>query len=65
MWAFQYYQELFRHGECFIHVVSLLNGVIDATHAEKLVLDVLQTLTSLLSKNDVSKVLTTSNLLGI
>ncbi|XP_010671613.1 BEACH domain-containing protein B isoform X2 [Beta vulgaris subsp. vulgaris] len=50
-----YYQELFRHGECFIHVVSLLNGVIDATHAEKLVLDVLQTLTSLLSKNDVSK----------
>ncbi|XP_021759768.1 BEACH domain-containing protein B-like isoform X1 [Chenopodium quinoa] len=51
----EYYQELFRNGECFIHVVSLLNGVVDSTNAEKLVLDVLQTLTSLLSNNDISK----------
>ncbi|KNA15279.1 hypothetical protein SOVF_099670 isoform A [Spinacia oleracea] len=50
-----YYQELFRDGECFIHVVSLLNGVVDIMNGEKLVLDVLQTLTSLLSHNDRSK----------
>lgn len=50
-----YYQELFRDGECFIHIVSLLNGVLDTENGEKLVLDVLQTLTSLLSNDDASK----------
>jgi len=53
----QYYQELFRDGECFIHIVSLLNGVLDTENGEKLVLDVLQTLTSLLANDDASKVL--------
>ncbi|XP_057532553.1 BEACH domain-containing protein B isoform X2 [Amaranthus tricolor] len=52
-----HYQELFRDAECFVHVVSLLNGVVDTVNAERLILDVLQTLTSLLSNNDVSKAL--------
>ncbi|KAL2459002.1 hypothetical protein Fot_55288 [Forsythia ovata] len=51
-----HYQALFREGECFLHVVSLLNGNLDAEHGEKLVLNVIQTLTYLLSRNDVSKV---------
>ncbi|KAL8487834.1 hypothetical protein ACS0TY_024230 [Phlomoides rotata] len=50
-----YYQALFREGECFLHVVSLLNGNLDAENGEKLVLNVIQTLTSLLSQNDDSK----------
>lgn len=54
--VFQYYQKLFREGECFLHVVSLLNGNLDAENGEKLVLNVIQTLTSLLSQNDDSKV---------
>ncbi|KAH0681608.1 BEACH domain-containing protein B isoform X1 [Solanum tuberosum] len=51
----EYYQALFREGECFIHVVSLLNGNLDVPKGEELVLNVLQTLTCLLSGNDVSK----------
>ncbi|KAL3340220.1 hypothetical protein AABB24_028710 [Solanum stoloniferum] len=51
----EYYQALFRDGECFIHVVSLLNGNLDVPKGEELVLNVLQTLTCLLSGNDVSK----------
>ncbi|PIN12837.1 Conserved WD40 repeat-containing protein [Handroanthus impetiginosus] len=50
-----YYQDLFREGECFLHVVSLLNGNLDAENGEKLVLNVIQTLTCLLSLNDASK----------
>ncbi|KAI8015885.1 BEACH domain-containing protein B [Camellia lanceoleosa] len=50
-----YYQDLFRDGECFLHVVSLLNGAFDDENGEKLVLNVLQTLTHLLTGNDVSK----------
>lgn len=53
----QYYQALFRDGECFLHIVSLLNGNVDEANGEKLVLNVLQTLTCLLAKNEVSKVL--------
>lgn len=51
----EYYQALFRDGECFIHVVSLLNGNLDVPKGEELVLNVLQTLTCLLSGNEVSK----------
>ncbi|KAG8369183.1 hypothetical protein BUALT_Bualt15G0124700 [Buddleja alternifolia] len=50
-----YFQDLFREGECFLHVVSLLNGNLDAETGEKLVLNVVQTLTCLLSQNDASK----------
>ncbi|XP_056855956.1 BEACH domain-containing protein B [Raphanus sativus] len=51
----RYYQALFRDGECFLHIVSLLNGNLDEANGEKLVLNVLQTLTSLLANNDASK----------
>lgn len=50
-----YYQALFRDGECFLHVVSLLNGNPDEVNGEKLVLNVLQTLTCLLAGNNASK----------
>ncbi|BFG19464.1 hypothetical protein CerSpe_057380 [Prunus speciosa] len=50
-----YYQTLFHDGECFLHVVSLLNGNLDEANGEKLVLNVLQTLTCLLAGNDASK----------
>ncbi|CAN1248861.1 BEACH domain-containing protein B [Linum perenne] len=50
-----YYQALFRDGECFLHVVSLLNGNLDEANGERLVLNVLQTLTCLLACNDNSK----------
>ncbi|KAJ6709641.1 hypothetical protein OIU74_010693, partial [Salix koriyanagi] len=50
-----YYQALFRDGECFLHVVSLLNGNLDEVNGERLVLNVLQTLTCLLENNDDSK----------
>ncbi|KAK8347699.1 hypothetical protein V6Z11_A06G034700 [Gossypium hirsutum] len=50
-----HYQALFRDGGCFLHVVSLLNGTLDEAHGEMLVLVVLQTLTSLLARNDASK----------
>lgn len=52
----QYYQALFHDGECFLHVVSLLNGNLDEANGEQLVLNVLQTLTCLLANNDSSKV---------
>lgn len=51
-----YFQTLFRDGECFLHVVSLLHGYAEDDEGEKLVLNVLQTLTSLLTGNDASKV---------
>ncbi|KAL4566093.1 hypothetical protein LXL04_030203 [Taraxacum kok-saghyz] len=50
-----YFQTLFRDGECFLHVVSLLHGYAEDDEGEKLVLNVLQTLTSLLTGNDASK----------
>lgn len=50
-----YYQALFRDGECFLHVVSLLNSDLDEGKGERLVLNVLQTLTHLLANNDTSK----------
>ncbi|KAA8528370.1 hypothetical protein F0562_035725 [Nyssa sinensis] len=50
-----YYQALFRDGECFLHVVSLLNGNLDEVNGENLVLNVLQILTCLLAHNDTSK----------
>ncbi|GFP89566.1 beach domain-containing protein lvsc [Phtheirospermum japonicum] len=50
-----YYQALFREGECFLHVLSLLNGNLDAENGEKLVLNVIQTLICLLSQNEASK----------
>ncbi|XP_071693148.1 BEACH domain-containing protein B isoform X2 [Rutidosis leptorrhynchoides] len=51
-----YFQSLFRDGECFLHVVSLLHGNVEDEEGEKLVLNVLQTLTSLLTGNDASKI---------
>ncbi|KAF5183051.1 Beach domain-containing protein b [Thalictrum thalictroides] len=51
-----YYQALFCDGECFLHIVSLLNGSLDDRSGKLLVLNVLQTLTSLLCRNEVSKV---------
>ncbi|XP_078166919.1 binding protein isoform X2 [Carex rostrata] len=51
-----YYQDLFCKGECFLHVVSLLNGSVDETIGEQLVFNILQTLTLLLTGNDDSKV---------
>ncbi|XP_019058446.1 PREDICTED: BEACH domain-containing protein B-like [Tarenaya hassleriana] len=51
-----YYQALFREGECFLHVVSLLNGNLDEDNGEKLVLNVLQTLNCLIANSDASKV---------
>ncbi|KAK9032820.1 hypothetical protein V6N11_017863 [Hibiscus sabdariffa] len=50
-----HYLGLFRDGECFLHVVSLLNGNLNEANDERLVLAVLQTLTCLLAKNDASK----------
>ncbi|XP_054792696.1 BEACH domain-containing protein B isoform X2 [Prosopis cineraria] len=50
-----YYQALFHDGECFLHVVSLLNSNLDDANGEKLVLNVLKTLTCLLASNDTSK----------
>uniref|UniRef100_A0A7N0VH18 BEACH domain-containing protein B n=1 Tax=Kalanchoe fedtschenkoi TaxID=63787 RepID=A0A7N0VH18_KALFE len=51
----KYYQDLFRDAECFLHIVSLLNGSLDESNAEKLVLNVLQTITCLLANNDSCK----------
>uniref|UniRef100_K3Y3D9 Neurobeachin alpha-solenoid region domain-containing protein n=1 Tax=Setaria italica TaxID=4555 RepID=K3Y3D9_SETIT len=50
-----YYQNLFRDGGCFLHIVSLLNGNFNEVTAEQLVLNVLETLTLLLKGNDASK----------
>ncbi|KAI4388687.1 hypothetical protein MLD38_000993 [Melastoma candidum] len=51
----EYYQAIFRDGGCFLHVVSLLNGISDMVKGEELVLNVLQTLTCLLANNDGAK----------
>jgi hypothetical protein len=56
LYFWQYYQNLFRNGECFLHIVSLLNGTFDEAVGEQLVLNVLRTLTALLAENDESKV---------
>ncbi|XP_039804100.1 BEACH domain-containing protein B-like isoform X5 [Panicum virgatum] len=50
-----YYQNLFRNGGCFLHIVSLLNGNINEVTDEQLILNVLETLTLLLKGNDASK----------
>ncbi|XP_062179129.1 BEACH domain-containing protein B-like [Phragmites australis] len=50
-----YYQNLFRDGGCFLHIVSLLNGTFNEVTDERLVLNVLETLTLLLEGNDASK----------
>lgn len=44
-----------------MHVVSLLNSNLDDANGEKLVLNVLKTLTCLLASNDASKVLISLN----
>lgn len=54
--CFQYYQALFRDCQCFLHILSLLNGKLEEENDEKLVLIVLETLTCLLTNNDASKV---------
>ncbi|THU62740.1 hypothetical protein C4D60_Mb01t08320 [Musa balbisiana] len=51
-----YYQTLFHSGECFLHILSLLNGSLDESIGEQLVLNILQTLTLLLMGNDNLKV---------
>ncbi|WVZ78912.1 hypothetical protein U9M48_026555 [Paspalum notatum var. saurae] len=50
-----YYQNLFRDGGCFLHIISLLNGSFNELTDERLVLNVLDTLTLLLEGNDASK----------
>ncbi|XP_039844468.1 uncharacterized protein LOC120704225 isoform X3 [Panicum virgatum] len=50
-----YYQNLFRNGECFLHIVSLLNGNINEVTDDQLILNVLETLTLLLKGNNASK----------
>ncbi|KAL6603651.1 hypothetical protein ACP70R_044012 [Stipagrostis hirtigluma subsp. patula] len=50
-----YYQNLFRDGGCFLHIVSLLNGTFSEVTGERLVLNALETLTLLLEGNDASK----------
>lgn len=51
-----YYQALFRDGECFLHIVTLLNGNFVDGLGEQLSLDVVQTLIDLLAGNEASKV---------
>ncbi|CAN6454099.1 unnamed protein product [Victoria cruziana] len=50
-----YYQTLFCNGECFLHIVSLLNDNLEEETGERLVLNVFRTLTCLLTGNDASK----------
>ncbi|KAJ1260421.1 hypothetical protein BS78_10G231000 [Paspalum vaginatum] len=50
-----YYQNMFRDGGCFLHIISLLNGSSNEMIDERLVLNVLDTLTLLLEGNDASK----------
>lgn len=52
----QYYQALFRDGECFVHIVTLLNEERPTEVGSQLSLDVLLTLTRLLQGNEASKV---------
>ncbi|KAL3684694.1 hypothetical protein R1sor_002716 [Riccia sorocarpa] len=51
-----YYQALFREGECFVHIVSLLNDDHAKETGLQLSLDVVLTLTQLLEGNEASKV---------
>ncbi|KAK8941577.1 hypothetical protein KSP40_PGU012222 [Platanthera guangdongensis] len=50
-----YYQTLFRDGECFLHIISLLNGTFEEEVGELLALNVLKTLTVLLNGSNDSK----------
>ncbi|VAI91915.1 unnamed protein product [Triticum turgidum subsp. durum] len=50
-----YYQNLFRNEGCFLHIISLLNGTFNEAIGERLVLNVLETLTLLLEGNNASK----------
>ncbi|KAF7097943.1 hypothetical protein CFC21_099720 [Triticum aestivum] len=50
-----YYQNLFRNEGCFLHIISLLNGTFNEATGERLVLNVLETLTLLLEENNASK----------
>eukprot|EP01018_Ginkgo_biloba_P014188 Gb_28819 [translate_table: standard] len=50
-----YYQALFREGECFLHIVTLLNGNFIDGVGEQLSLDVVRTLIDLLTGNEASK----------
>ncbi|KAK1395990.1 Beach domain-containing protein b [Heracleum sosnowskyi] len=51
----RYYQALFRDCQCFLQILSLLNGKLEEENDEKLVIIVLETLTCLLTSNDASK----------
>ncbi|KAJ0974642.1 hypothetical protein J5N97_016607 [Dioscorea zingiberensis] len=51
-----YYQKLFCDGECFLHIISLLNGTIDDRNGELLLLNVLGIMVLLLAGNNESKV---------
>ncbi|KAH7652235.1 Concanavalin A-like lectins/glucanases protein [Dioscorea alata] len=51
-----YYQKLFCDGECFLHIISLLNGTIDDQNGELLLLNVLGVMALLLAGNNESKV---------
>ncbi|KAF8687356.1 hypothetical protein HU200_043042 [Digitaria exilis] len=55
MMEHMYYQNLFRDGGCFLHIISLLSGNFSEVTDEQLVLNVLETLTLLLEGNDTSK----------
>lgn len=50
-----YYQGLFRDGECFVHIVSLLNEDHSREAGVQLSLEVINTLTHLLQGNEASK----------
>lgn len=52
---YPYYQALFREGECFVHIVSLLNENLSEQDGKLLSLSVLQTLMCLLAGNEASK----------
>ena len=52
----QCYQKLFCDGECFLHIISLLNGTIDDRNGELLLLSVLGVMALLLAGNNESKV---------
>jgi hypothetical protein len=52
----QYYQDLFRDGECFLHIVTLLSKDLTREAGSQLCLDVIVTLIVLLKGNTASKV---------
>ncbi|GBG71675.1 hypothetical protein CBR_g9089 [Chara braunii] len=51
----KYYQGLFAEGECFVQIVSVLNSEHSFEAGSKLTLNVIKTLTKLLSGNDTTK----------